>query len=205
MTDTTTISKIHTLYPTYKFTIDFIGRGSDVHLGKISKKHAIRFKDRDDEGLSNIVKLHVLYGTPQGLRSEIPNWAFNDWIGAEGIDLSKPHEMVVRDEGQNILFVNDYHLFEIFGAVNDNEVVDTSSLDRSASYLHVTDTYPTHNQFSIETDKPFDPALLQMKTIEIDGCRFIDELWYDGVEYGRAWKDWHFQPPETRLIKIIHN
>lgn len=206
MTDTTNISKIHTQKPTYKFSVDFIGMGSDVHIGKISKKHAVRFKDRDHDALLDIVQLHVVYGTPQGLKSEIPKWAWKDWIGAEGIDLSEAFQMVVRDSDGNIVFGSGYYNLGMFIAANDNEVIDTSKLDRSSSYLYAKDVYEVHNRYAIGADSigPFDPSLLTIKTIEIDGCRFIDELWYDGEEAYRGWE--HIQQySDGREVAIIYN
>ena len=81
---TTTISKfpIHSLpnshntqVPSYEFDVDFMGTGVDAFIGQISKKHANRFKDRDQASLNKLVKAHNVIGTPQGLRSEIPGWA----------------------------------------------------------------------------------------------------------------------------------
>lgn len=210
---TTTISKFpiqsplnshNTQAPPCDFYIDLVGLGADTFAGEISKKHAHRFKDRDQAELREFVQVFDPDGTPQGLISEIPVWALQgDYSFYQGIDVSRAFAMTVQDATGDVLFDNKKgrqwmaELVEKHGIeVNSVEFIGT------APYLYAKDIFPMHVRYSVTSDKPFDPKLIALKCEDVHRTRFIDRFEYDGQEILPEFMFWPYADTEHRIVKI---
>ncbi len=211
---TTTISKfpIHSILdshntrvPSYQFEIDFIGTGVDAFVGQISKKHGYRFKDRDQKGLNKLVGLYVCEGSPQGLVSEIPAWAWQrDHYFNQGIDISSPLEMTVWNGEQRLYYDDEAGLSSMTDFVDEDRYgTDAADLMTKTPYLYARDTYRLHASYSVTTDKPFNPDLISLHCKDVLGCRFITRFDYDGQTFEPELLDWPYADPNDRIVQIL--
>lgn len=211
---TTTISKFpilnfsnshNTRVPSYEFDIDFIGTGVDAFVGQISKKHGHRFKDRNQADLSHLVKLYVAHGTPQGLISELPVWAWQgDRSFHQGIDISQPLEMTVWNGEQRIYYDNESGVYSMTNFVNEDACwSDVGDLRAETPYLYARDTYDIRVSYSVTSDKPFDPDLIAMQCEDVRGSRFINRFEYDGQTIERELIHWPYADPNDRVVQIL--
>jgi hypothetical protein len=198
-------SSLHyTPKPSYKFHIEFVGQGVDAFFGRIPNKKAFRFKDWDQRQLSKLVKLYTAdWGTPQGLISEIPNWAREgDHHDYFGIDVSQPFEMTVYDDDGNILYVNDPQAYELVMLPN---FVNEPEQDDVAPHLFAKDVYPFRCRFSVDSDKPFDITLIAMDAQPLMDSYIVEEFLYDGQNINGQVLDRPWADDDQREIKIIYN
>lgn len=211
---TTTISKfpIHpilnshnTRVPSYQFEIDLIGTGVDAFVGQISKKHGYRFKDRDQESLNKLVGLYVCEGSPQGLVSEIPAWAWQrDHSFYQAIDISSPLEMTVWNGEQRLYYDDEAGLSSMTDFVDEDGRWDNAGdLTGNSPYLYARETYDIRVSYSVTSDKPFDPDLIALQCEYVRGNCFISRFEYDGQVIEQELLTWPYADPENRIVQIF--
>lgn len=198
-----------TQVPTCEVDIDFAGVGVDAFIGQISNRHAYRFKDRDEAGLSKLVKLYNVIGTPQGLSSAIPGWARQGrYADYEGLDVSKPFEMTVRtgEEGVRLYYDNETGDYGMTVVSSDNSCWnEDGDLFAGTPYLCATEQYHVHVRYTVEIDKTFDPALIAMECVDVLGSRFIKRFEYNGRTIKPEVSIWPYEAPTDRTVKILLN
>lgn len=202
MTDTTTISKIHnTTPPTFEFEILFFGYGGYLFVDDVKRNQLARFGDIDCDKLSTFVNERFDTDTLEQYHSYNP-----EILIAEGIDLSRPHDLVVNDENRNVIYQTEVRQYEIFPAANDNniEFIDTSVFDTSKYTLWLEGGFNVTNRYLVQSSKPFDPKLIQMSLIDFDGHRMINELRYDGVPIVCGWPDILEGPYYSRMDEAVN-
>lgn len=211
---TTTISKFpidsllnshNTRAPSYQFEIDLIGTGVDAFVGQISKKHGFRFKDRDQEGLNKLVGLYACEGSPQGLISEIPRWAWRrEHSFYQGIDISQPLEITVWDGEERLYYADGSGVDSMIDFVMDElPWNDGDNLTSATPYLFARDVYPIHVQYLVSSEKPFDPGLVGIDCESLQGNCIVTRFEYNRKVIEPEFISWPYAESNDRIVKIL--
>lgn len=103
---------------------------------------------------------------PDGMETDLPIWSERALIHVLGVDLSDNPSIVLLDSAQRELELPEDWFDD---AIIETRETYRSELPTDGAYLLHAELESLGVRYDIETNKPFDPSLLQVVVHDVDG------------------------------------